>query len=115
MGLGMALVFVPLQNLALAGVAPHDAGAASATANSTMQIGGSIGLSVFTAVYAAVVAPAQTAGVTQSPALVAGYSGVFVAAAIGMVLASIVAALLLPKQKSTIATREERVPVLHAG
>jgi len=87
MGIGMAFIFVPLQNLALAGVAPHDAGAASATANSAMQIGGSVGLSVFTAVYAA--ALGDTA---MSPAaLTSAYGATFVAAAIGMVAAAIIA------------------------
>jgi predicted MFS family arabinose efflux permease len=53
LGIGMGFIFIPLQNLALTDVAPQDAGVASAMANSAMQIGGSIGLSVFTAVYAA--------------------------------------------------------------
>lgn len=48
LGAGLAAIFVPLQNLALTGVAAHDAGAAAAAVNAATQIGGSIGLSVFT-------------------------------------------------------------------
>ncbi|GAA1955021.1 MFS transporter [Agromyces allii] len=95
MGVGMASVFVPLQNLALFGIAPHDAGAASATANSAMQIGGSIGVSVFTAVYASVFAASGLAGAEAPTAMTDGYGATFVAAAIGMVAASVIAIALV--------------------
>jgi len=99
MGVGMAGVFIPLQNIALAGVAPHDAGAASATANSAMQIGGSIGLSVFTAIYAA------ASGGTSRPDpsdLVAGYSATFVAAAVAMLVGAVLAVVFIRGPKSTL-------------
>lgn len=106
-GVGMAMVFVPLQNLALSGVAPHDAGAASATANSAMQIGGSIGLSVFTAIYASAVsgfspAAGTAAGVAQLQAFTSGYSAAFLASAVGLVLASIIAATLIRGSKEEL-------------
>ncbi|WIA97003.1 MFS transporter [Curtobacterium sp. MCBA15_004] len=100
LGLGMAFVFVPLQNLALTGVEPHDAGAASATLNSALQIGGSIGLSVFTALYAARVA--DVGGGSRLDALTSGYSVAFLAAAIGLVLASIIAAVFIRGSKSEL-------------
>ncbi len=95
MGVGMALLFVPLQNLALSGVAPHDAGAASATANSAMQIGGSIGLSVFTAVYSAAVGGSGTGALPDPVHLTSAYGATFVAAAVGMVVASVLAITLV--------------------
>jgi MFS family permease len=101
LGLGMAFVFVPLQNLALTGVEPHDAGAASATLNSALQIGGSIGLSVFTALYAARVADFGAGG-SQLDAFTSGYSVAFLAAAIGLVLASIIAAVFIRGSKSEL-------------
>ncbi|MET4156566.1 MFS transporter [Agromyces sp. PvR057] len=91
MGIGMGFVFVPLQNLALLGVAPHDAGAASATANSAMQIGGSIGVSIFTAVYVAVSTSSEAAGADAATSFTDGYGATFIAAAIGMVVASVIA------------------------
>jgi len=100
-GIGMAMIFVPLQNLALTGVAPHDAGAASATLNSALQIGGSIGLSVFTALYASTVAGYDGGG-SELDAFTSGYSVAFVAAAIGMVLASIIAAVFIRGTKSDL-------------
>lgn len=50
-GIGMGLAVVPLNNLALHGVEPHDAGIASATVTATNQIGGAMGLAVLTAVF----------------------------------------------------------------
>ena len=101
MGVGMAMVFVPIQNLALAGVEPHDAGAASATANSAVQIGGSVGLSVFTAVYVSVSAQAQSGG-NPLAAMADGHSAVFVGAAIAMVVASIIAVTMIRGDKSVL-------------
>ncbi|MCR2826230.1 DHA2 family efflux MFS transporter permease subunit [Microbacterium sp. zg.Y909] len=104
MGFGMAFIFVPLQNLALAGVPAHDAGVASATANSAMQIGGSIGLSVFTAVYAAVVGP-HGSGIPATSALVDGYSATFVAAAVGMAVAAVIAIVFVRNRRpESVAT-----------
>jgi EmrB/QacA subfamily drug resistance transporter len=112
MGVGMACVFVPLQNLALTGVAPHDAGAASAFTNSAMQIGGSIGLSVFTAVYTGVVAGAGT-GASTPEAMTSGYSAVFLGGALVMVLGSVIAAALIRGPKSALTPQGE--PALHLG
>ncbi|GHE82715.1 MFS transporter [Streptomyces longispororuber] len=43
MGLGLGLIFAPAMSMATAGIAPHDAGVASALVNTTQQVGGSIG------------------------------------------------------------------------
>ncbi len=117
MGVGMALVFVPLQNLALTGVAPHDAGVASATANATMQVGGSIGLSVFTALAASATATAaSTAGGEGPVALAAGYAGVFLAAAIAMLMAAVIAAVLIRGSRETLMpAAAEGASVVHMG
>jgi EmrB/QacA subfamily drug resistance transporter len=45
-GLGIGLVMAPALNVATYGVAPHDAGVASAGANAMQQIGGSVGTAV---------------------------------------------------------------------
>ncbi|MCR2764500.1 MFS transporter [Microbacterium sp. zg.B48] len=113
MGAGMALVFVPLQNVALSGVAPDDAGAASAVTNSAMQIGGSIGLSIFTAVY---VAALGSQPVTQPAALADAYSATFIAAAIGMLVAAVIAVTMIRAAKAEIPSSPEEAPQLaHAG
>ena len=50
-GLGMGLLFVPLTIVAVSGVAPHEAGAASSLLNVTQQVGGSLGLSILVTVF----------------------------------------------------------------
>ncbi|WP_035846149.1 MFS transporter [Kitasatospora azatica] len=51
-GFGMGLIFVPVMLLAVAGVALRETGAASGLLNSMQQIGGSLGLSILTTVFA---------------------------------------------------------------
>ncbi|WP_241830765.1 MFS transporter [Agromyces atrinae] len=116
LGIGMAMVFVPLQNLALAGVAPHDAGAASATANAMMQIGGSIGLSVFTTLYASVAgAQVVTDSASQLAAFTAGYSIAFASAAIGLVIASIIAIVFIRGKKDELLPPAGAEGAVHLG
>lgn len=86
MGLGMGFTVVPLNNLALHGIEPRDAGIASATATATNQLGGSIGLAALTAIYVSVAGQAGT----EPAAMVAGYSAVFTAAAVVYALAALV-------------------------
>jgi MFS family permease len=45
-GVGMGLLFVPLTIVAVSGVAPHEAGAASSLLSVMQQVGGSLGLSI---------------------------------------------------------------------
>ena len=49
---GLGFVFVPFSSTALIGVAPHDAGVASALVNATQQVGGSLGTALLNTVYA---------------------------------------------------------------
>ncbi|MGW0043779.1 MFS transporter [Rhodococcus sp. NPDC003348] len=51
-GFGLGLLMMPMQNLALLGVADHDAGAASALSNAALQVGGALGTALFTTIYA---------------------------------------------------------------
>ncbi|MFD9635417.1 MFS transporter, partial [Streptomyces violascens] len=50
-GLGMGLNFVSLTLMAVSGVPPHEAGAASGMLNATQQVGGSLGLSILVTVF----------------------------------------------------------------
>ena len=122
LGIGLAMIFVPLQNLALTGVAPHDAGAASATVNSAMQIGGSIGLSVFTVFYANASADALALGAAPFTAFTDGYSAVFLAASVALVIASLIAVFMIRGSKSDLMpepaagrTADEAALLVHAG
>jgi EmrB/QacA subfamily drug resistance transporter len=52
-GIGNGLAFVPLTALALSGVEPRDAGAASGLVNVTQQVGSALGLAVLVTVFGA--------------------------------------------------------------
>jgi len=113
LGIGLGSVFVPLQNVALAGVEEHDAGVASAAVTATQQIGGSIGTALFTALYTSAIAsylagnpPAATA---QFGALVSGYSAAFVCASILMLAASPIAFFLIRPSKEDLLKNADAV------
>ena len=115
LGIGLAMLFVPLQNLALTGVAPHDAGAASATVNASMQIGGSIGISVFTAMYAQAAESSLAGGNDQFTAFTDGYSVVFIGAAVAMVVASLLAVFLIRGSKTELLPSSDQAQAVHMG
>ncbi|MFD4292206.1 MFS transporter [Rhodococcus sp. NPDC058532] len=112
LGAGLGLLMVPMQNLALVGVRDHDAGAASALVNATMQIGGALGTALFTTIYVsaktvfAADSPASTdPGALREVALgaeVAGYSQVFVWAAVLLLVIAPIVAILVRATKSDL-------------
>ncbi|MDQ0736633.1 MFS transporter [Arthrobacter agilis] len=108
LGIGLALVFVPLQNVALLGIAPRDAGVASAAVTATQQIGGSIGTAVFTALYTVGAGSMAGAAGGLQP-LVDGYSVVFLAAAIALALASPISWVLINVPRDEFTTSDEAV------
>lgn len=114
-GVGLAMVFVPLQNLALTGVAAHDAGAAAATVNSAMQVGGSIGLALFTVFYADAMESSLADGSAVPAALTDGYAAVFVAAGVAMLLAAVVAAVTVRGPKEDLLPSADAPQVVHVG
>ncbi len=67
MSVGLGLVFVPLSSVALCGVAPRDAGVASALLNTTQQVGGALGVALLNTLYASAVA-SYLAGRRPGPA-----------------------------------------------
>lgn len=55
MSVGLGLFFVPLNSVALSGIAPRDAGVASAMLNMTQQVGGALGPALLNTLYIAAV------------------------------------------------------------
>jgi len=55
-GCGLCALFIPLPNAALIDVDDHDAGAASGLLNATQQVGGAVGIALFTTIYSSAVA-----------------------------------------------------------
>jgi EmrB/QacA subfamily drug resistance transporter len=76
--LGLGQVIAPVMNTGTFGVAPHDAGVASATINASQQLGGSIGIALLSSMVASATAsyltshlnPATIVARHPSPALV---------------------------------------------
>jgi MFS family permease len=55
-GVGMGCIFAPAFSAATLGVAPNEAGIASGMVNTSQQVGGSVGTSLLSAIYASAVA-----------------------------------------------------------
>jgi EmrB/QacA subfamily drug resistance transporter len=90
-GLGMGGIFVPITLTAIRGVAPADAGVASAMLNVTQQVGSTLGLS-------ALVTVASHAGggrVTSAPTAFTHAAAAAYRAGAGFALAGLMAAILL--------------------
>jgi EmrB/QacA subfamily drug resistance transporter len=92
---GIGLCFVPVTMAATGGVPPQDAGLASGLINTTRQIGGSVGLAVL-ATIAASRAAHVGGGHTALFAQTSGYNRAYLVSAAFALLASLVAAIVLP-------------------
>ena len=97
MGLGFA--FVPFSSTALIGVAPHDAGVASALVNATQQVGGSLGTALLNTVAASAtatyIAAHHASAKFTSLGNVHGYTTGFTVSAIVLFIAAIAAVTLV--------------------
>ncbi len=106
--IGMGLAFVPMASVSLIGVAPHDAGVASALVNTTQQVGGALGTALLNTVYATVVtsylASHGTGADAQAHAAISGYVRSFVWSAAFMAIAFVLVVGLVKARKSDMAT-----------
>jgi len=85
MGAGMGLIFAPSMSSATFGVAPADAGVASATVNAMQQVGGSVGTAVLSTIATGAIARIPTAA-----SVVHGYTVAFAASAALFALGAVV-------------------------
>jgi EmrB/QacA subfamily drug resistance transporter len=91
-GTGAGLSFPSLMGLAMSGAKPDDAGLASGLVNTTLQVGGAIGLAVLATLSTERTASLEAAGHSTASALVDGYQLAFlvgaglVAVAVGIAL-----------------------------
>ncbi|HEX9337850.1 MAG TPA: MFS transporter, partial [Pseudonocardiaceae bacterium] len=117
MSIGMGLVFVPLSNVALTGVANHDAGVASAMVNTTQQIGGSLGTAllntIFTTALTAYVATHGVSGLNAAHAQIHGYNVAFLVSALLMAASAVVVLLFIRNTKP--GSPAEPIPLAHVG
>jgi EmrB/QacA subfamily drug resistance transporter len=98
-GTGVAMAFPALMTLAMSGATPADAGLASGLVNTTVQVGGALGLAVL-----ATLAASQTGGETSPAALNDGYHLAYLIGG-GLVVAAIAVALTVLRPH----TRRERL------
>ncbi|MEU0144469.1 MFS transporter [Streptomyces sp. NPDC006288] len=125
-GFGMGMQFVSLTLMAVSGVAPREAGAASGVLNATQQVGGSLGLSILVTVFGsasrneaadqiprflAESTPAQQlefrrTGELPAPwgdqVLASGVSQAFVVAAVFSVVAALIALIVIQVRSSDL-------------
>jgi EmrB/QacA subfamily drug resistance transporter len=105
MGTGIGIAFPSLMTLAMTGATPSDAGLASGLVNTTVQIGGALGLAVL-ATLAATRTAAETAhGQALHAALTSGYRLAFAAGAACVVAAIGCALALLRPERAARADR----------
>lgn len=101
-GIGMGLVLVTASSTVLLGVAPEDAGVASALVNTTQQIGGSLGTALLNSVAAVATAGLlRTRPDTLAVASMLGYRQAFAVAAILLGVGSVVSVILVRARGGT--------------
>ena len=115
-GIGFGLIMAPSFATATRGVAPGDAGVASAMVNTSQQVGGSLGVALLSTLFASatsefVPAAGTPVGLAEAEAAVHGSTVVFLWAAGILAAGSIVTALLFERGEGTApATSSEPAP-----
>jgi EmrB/QacA subfamily drug resistance transporter len=121
-GFGNGTAFVPLTTAALSGVAPADAGAASGLVNVMQQVGGALGLAVLVTVFGSASRSAARHPVPGvDPAVhdfVAGAQHAFAAAAIAMLIATVLTLFMRrpeqgPSSTTTLKTADSDDAPVH--
>ncbi len=97
LGLGAGLAAPSLMTLAMSGATPSDAGLASGLVNTTVQVGGAIGLAVLATLASERTDGLQAAGEPAASALNAGFHVAYLVGA-ALVLVAIVIAVTLPRR-----------------
>ncbi len=106
LGVGVGSTFPALMTLAMADVAPQDAGLASGLVNTSAQVGGALGLAVLATSAATHSSSLTKAGKPLADALTSGYHVAFVVAA-GLVGLAIVLSLALRTPRGAVAPGRE--------
>jgi hypothetical protein len=95
MGLGAGLAFPSLMTLAMSGATPQDSGLASGLVNTSMQVGGAVGLAVLATLASERTGALTRGGEGRLEALNGGYHLAFLVGAAMVGLAFVVAARTL--------------------
>jgi hypothetical protein len=103
--LGLGAMFVAVTTAANAGVPADRAGLAAALLNSSQQVGGALGLAIFSAIATARINDLLAAGTPQAEALTSGFQRALLASSI-FLLASAVVALRITNTRGEGAESE---------
>ncbi len=102
-GAGVGCIFTPSIGVATSGIDPRQAGIAAATANTAMQVGGSVGIAVLNTV--AVASASRYAG-TPIEAMVHGSATATAGAAVALLVTAVVVAFGLRPTPATVEGRQ---------
>jgi EmrB/QacA subfamily drug resistance transporter len=106
LGLGVAVSFPALMTLAMSGATPQDAGLASGLVNTTVQVGGALGLAVLATLAATETSSQRAAGADAASALTAGAHLAFIiAAGLALVAVAVAVTVLRPARRARAAAR----------
>jgi EmrB/QacA subfamily drug resistance transporter len=110
LGIGAGLFFPALTTLAMSGVSPSESGLASGLVNTSLQVGGSIGLAVLATLAAGRTDELAADGTPTASALTGGYHFAFLIAA-GLVVAAIVVTLTVLRRGPLRGSEQEEGPI----
>jgi EmrB/QacA subfamily drug resistance transporter len=110
MAVGLGAVFVGVTTAANAGVPAHQAGLAAALLNSSQQVGGALGLAIFSALATARTKDRLAAGADPAHAMTAGAQRALLVSAIFLVAAALIA-LRAPNAKGEALEAPGGAPV----
>jgi EmrB/QacA subfamily drug resistance transporter len=109
-GLAAGLAFPALMMLAMSGVAPEDTGLASGLVNTSVQVGGAIGLAVLATLATERTGALQAAGEPAASALNGGFHLAYLIGAVLVAVAAVVAASVLRSPGAEPAPEAESHP-----
>jgi EmrB/QacA subfamily drug resistance transporter len=108
LGIGVAMAFPSLMTLSMSGATKEDAGLASGLVNTTLQVGGALGLAVLATVSATRTSDLQDAGKSTAEALTGGYHLAFlIGAALVLAAVAIAVTVLQPEKRAAEAVGED--------
>jgi EmrB/QacA subfamily drug resistance transporter len=107
LGTGAGLCFPALMTLAMSGATPSDAGLASGFVNTTVQVGGAIGLAVLATLATARTNGLRADGESVAAALNSGYHLAYLIGAALVVVAILVALVVVRSEAPAVAAEEE--------
>jgi sugar phosphate permease len=111
-GLGAGLGFPALTGMAMSAATPADSGVASGLYNTTVQVGGAIGLAVLSTLATSRTHHLAAGGAARADALTGGYHLAFLGAAAAAALAAVLAAVVLrPARQAEVEQPAELVEV----